>query len=281
MDHIFFVTEMRERNPFSSDGKYDSNWVQLTIDDDAEYHVMTGTTIVYGLKVSKLCEGWPFRVMDFIEYHTSLGKNILCTGNRADFEIAKSLYAGHSPYDKNLREYEPDILVHSTTIDGYTHIVKDGEIKSWNKVKEENKTGETQPIGSALGDPVDFRDYVMLGNLGHWTELVVNSKQKGAICMDADSEYTPGARFYFETKQLLRDGLLIRDGAHMKVKDALPLRYCGFVATAGDVQIKGPITPKSFAEAADEALKRQRRRRSSFCRRDSFTALQRECHTKE
>lgn len=36
--------------------------------------------------------------------------------------------------------------------------------------------------------------------------------------MDIDTEYLTGARLYFHAKRMAQDGLLIRDGCHLKVK---------------------------------------------------------------
>ncbi|MCL2321950.1 MAG: hypothetical protein FWC47_07585 [Oscillospiraceae bacterium] len=97
----------------------------------------------------------------------------------------------------------------------------------------------------------------MLGG-GYWNELVVCSKEKGYICMDADCEYTPGARFYFDTLKLIQAGLLVRDGMHYKVKDELSLSNMLFCATINNVSIVGKITPRAFSSASDEAFKKIR-----------------------
>ena len=101
-----------------------------------------------------------------------------------------------------------------------------------------------------LGDPEDFRDYIMLGS-GVQCEVVVLSKQRNQLCHDADEEYTPGARIYFDNKILAEKGLLVRDGLHYKVKNDLPLDLALFIATVDNIKINGKITPNSFAEAAD------------------------------
>lgn len=36
-------------------------------------------------------------------------------------------------------------------------------------------------------------------------------------------EHGPGVRLYFDMRKVAEDGLLIRDGCHLKVKDTLPL----------------------------------------------------------
>lgn len=254
MNNIFFIEKITEINPFSSDGKYDDKWVELSITNTKEYMAMTGKTHIFGFKISKTDKNWTFRAMDYINYNTMLERNIIFTGKKSDYSVAKQAYTGHSVNDMFLRPYEPKISVHSTTLAGYNSIIKDGAIKSWNRVKAENNREEDVPIGALLSDPADFSDYVMLSSFGYWNEIVVNSKQKGYICMDADCEYTPGARFYFDTKQLICDGLFVRDGAHNKVKDKLPLDYALFIATLNNVSIDGKITPKTFAQAADETF---------------------------
>ena len=256
MTNIYFVNEITEINAFSPDGKYGDNWVELSITNTTEYRNMTEKNILFALKVSACSEGWQFRVMDFVEYNTLHGRNIIITGKKSRYEEAKMAYQRHSIYDTVLRPYEPEVLVHSTTAAGYRQIVEDGALKSWNKINGEQDISKQLPIGALLGDPPDFCDYVMLGDLGFWNEIVVNSKQKNRICMDIDSEYIPGARFYFDTMQLIREGLLVRDGAHYKVKDELPLFLVLFCATSENLDIEGIITPKKFSEAADKAFER-------------------------
>ena len=92
------------------------------------------------------------------------------------------------------------------------------------------------------------------GNVAFGTWYPGQNAFKGYICMGTDIEYTPGARFYFDTQELIQDGLLINDGTHYKVKDELPLSYSLFCATMDNISISGKITPKSFADAADEAF---------------------------
>ncbi len=141
-------------------------------------------------------------------------------------------------------------MVHSTTAENYQKIKKQGCIKSWNILKKEIHYFEVQPIGAMLGDPEDFRDYIMLGS-GVQCEIVVLSKQKNQLCHDANEEYVPGARIYFDNKVLAEKGLLIRDGLHYKVKNELPLDLALFIATIDNIKINGKITPNTFTEAAD------------------------------
>jgi len=72
--------------------------------------------------------------------------------------------------------------------------------------------------------------------------------------MDADAEYLTGARLYFDAEKMARDGLLIRDGCHIKVKDILPLKpYLLWAATWDQVGLESQTsTPRIFSEKADQ-----------------------------
>lgn len=130
-------------------------------------------------------------------------------------------------------------------------------LKSWNRLKAEKAIGEERPIGFQLGDPEDFSDYIMFGG-GITGEIVVNSKQQSRIVMDGDTEYLTGARLYFDARRIAQDGLLLRNGCHLKVKDSLPLfPYLIWVATWENVGLTSQIsTPKIFSEQADRNSKR-------------------------
>ena len=112
---------------------------------------------------------------------------------------------------------------------------------------------EEQPIGIQLGDPMDFSDYIMFGD-GVTGEIVVNSKQQGKIVMDTDAEYLTGARLYFDARRMAQDGLLVRDGYHLKVKDILYLEpYLIWTATWETIGLASQVfTLRIFAEQADK-----------------------------
>ncbi|MCR5736870.1 MAG: hypothetical protein K6G64_04385 [Eubacterium sp.] len=150
------------------------------------------------------------------------------------------------------REYEDTVLIHSTTRANYENILKEGCLKSWNQLKREQAITEDKPIGYYLGDPVELRDYILFAN-GVTGEIVVNSKQKNRIEMDVDSEYITGARLYFDMKKIAEDGLLVRDGGEIKVRDVLPLNpYLILAATWDKIGLESEkSSPRKFADAAD------------------------------
>lgn len=256
MSNLFFVDKcfsyLPQANPFSTDGYYNDNWVFLRLIKTDEYNLMTGADKVFGLTISTNCDHWHFSMMDFINYQKIYNRNIIMIVDKTKYQEAVERYQGHSIVDRFARIFEPEVFVHSTTYDSYKNILKDGYIKSWNILKEQKYINEDKPIGHCLGDPSDFSDYVMLGG-GVSPEIVISSKQKGYICMDTECEYEPGARFYFNTKTLAENGLLVRDGAHYKIKDMLSLEYCEIVVTKDDLQnADSIITPKYFAQFADK-----------------------------
>jgi len=194
-------------------------------------------------------------VGDFISFNEANGKNIILVMTGSEYQAVKEHYGNHSYSDPFLRKDEPLVLVHSTPMVNWKQIKQDGMLKSWNILKAEQAVAEEQPIGIQLGDPANFSDYIMFGG-GVAGEIVVNSKQQGKIIMDVNAEYQTGARLYFDAKKMAQDGLLIRDGCHLKVRNTMPLApYLIFAATWDNTGLASPIsTPKIFAERADNAF---------------------------
>ena len=169
------------------------------------------------------------------------------------YPLSRKIYKGHTYKDPFLRENEPDVLIHSTTYENWESIKKDRCLKSWNVLHHEKLGWEDKPIGQELGDPLDFRNFIMFSSGSMSGEMVVLSKQNGKIMMDQDMTYKTGARLYFDSKKMAADGLLIRDGIHLKVMDKLPLEpYLLWYATWDKVGLNSPIsTPKEFTEKSN------------------------------
>lgn len=234
---------------------YDDSWIIFCLTDSPEYHMMNGGEVKagYTLKVSKNYPDWMMSVCDFIEFQESINKNIILSISEEDLQLARNYYHGHHYNDNFLRNGEPDVLIHSTTSENWSHIQADGCLKSWNTINCENELWEDYPIGTMLGDPPDFSDYIMFSDGGISSEIVVLSKQMGSITMNQNMQYTPGARLYFDINRIAQDGLLVRDGCHLKVKDRLPLYpYLLWVADWQSVGLITPTsTPKEFTERAN------------------------------
>ena len=76
-------------------------------------------------------------VGDFIGFCEANMKNALLVMSEAAFNSAKEHYEGHRYNEPFLREYEPSVLVHSTPMDCWTLIKRDGILKSWNLLETE------------------------------------------------------------------------------------------------------------------------------------------------
>ena len=250
---IYRVDEFIENNinPITK-SEYDSSWLVLTLSSGTENSMIVGANngCAYTIKISKqLHDDWKMAVGDFIGYCDVNNLNGIIAITEDEFNEVQSYYDGHSYNEKLLRDYETSVLVHSTSMENWLQIQKDGILKSWNKLN----IPEKEPIGKQLGDHVHFSDYIMFGG-GVSGEIVVNSKQSGKIVMDIDAEYKTGARLYFDAEKIAKDGLLVRDGAHIKVKDCLPLEpYLIWTATWENVGLERQIsTPRIFAKLSDE-----------------------------
>ena len=258
---VYRVDELTECgiNPITGYG-YDSSWIILMLTNSAEYQFMCGSRngCAYTIKVSRTkCNDWKMAVGDFISFNETNAKNIILVLTELEHKAVNVYYEGHRYNEPFLRKGEPLALVHSTPMNSWKQIDQNGMLKSWNKLKAERAVEEEYPIGIQLGDPVDFSDYIMFGG-GVTGEIVVNSKQQGKIAMDVNTDYLTGARLYFNAEKMAQDGLLVRDGCHLKVKDTLPLEpYLLFAATWENIGLESQVsTPKIFSEKADEAFRR-------------------------
>ncbi len=234
---------------------YDDRWIVYCLTESDDYQTMVGNSIsgVYTVKVSKNYTGWEMSVCDFIQFQESRHKNILLSIGQKDLDKARQLYKEHKYNDPFLRENESDVLIHSTTYENWEGIKKDRFLKSWNVLKREKLIWEDKPIGQELGDPLDFRNFIMFSSGSISGEIVVLSKQNGKIMMNQDMTYKTGARLYFDSEKIAADGLLIRDGIHLKVMDKLPLEpYLLWCATWDKVGLNSHIsTPKEFTEKSN------------------------------
>lgn len=240
-------------NPITK-SEYDSSWLVLVLSSAMDTAMIVGANngCAYTIKISKqLHDDWKMAIGDFIGYCDANNLNSILAITEDEYNDVQSYYAGHNNNETTLRDYEPKILVHSTSMENWIQIQKDGMLKSWNRLNITNN----EPIGKQLGDPVHFSDYIMFGG-GVSGEIVVNSKQSGKIIMDINAEYKTGARLYFDAEKIAKDGLLVRDGAHIKVKDFLPLEpYLIWVATWDSIGLESQIsTPRIFTKMSDEAF---------------------------
>jgi hypothetical protein len=209
------------------------------------------------LTLAKSFANWEYNLFDFLQYQQSYNRNIILAVEKHDFDFAESVYGNHRYTDNFLRPYESKTLIHSTTKESYESIMQDGCLKSWNTLKSSGALKEERPIGHLVGDTQDNSDYVMFTSGGLGAERVVASKQKGKIDLDFNAPYTAGARFYLDAEKIAKDGLLIRDGRQIKVRNCLNINdYLLWIATPDALGISEETTPLIFAEKSNAEFER-------------------------
>lgn len=246
-------------NPITNSG-YDDAWVIAILTHNPVSEMIVGAEkgCAYTIRVGKFADdNWHYRIGDFIGYNEAIGKNIILVMSESEYHEMREKYGKHCFDEACHRAYEPVVLIHSTSIESFERIVEDGSLKSWNRLKKEQRLCEEHPIGLELGDPEEFRDYIMFGGFGVSGEIVVSSRQYQYINMNPDAEYRTGARLYFDARKMAQDGLLVRDGAHLKVKHELLLKpYLIWKATWRSIGLEKEIsTPRFFAESSDKKIR--------------------------
>lgn len=209
----------------------------------------------YTLKISRQFKYWYYDLCDLIDFYADTDIDVLLNVDDKDLIVARNLYGNHKFNERNLREYETDVMVHSTTKENLHSILTDKKLKSWNLLSREKSHWENKPIGALLGDIEDFSNYVMLSPLHQNNEVVTASKANGKIDIDMNQSYIAGARFYLDAKRLAADGLLLRDGAHIKVRDCIDLdKYLIWYSTPEILGIYECTSPKEFFELSNKTF---------------------------
>lgn len=130
---------------------YDASRQVLMLTESNQYKILVGSKNggPYSIKLSRIqCRKWMLRVGDLIDFSEKNGKNVILVMPETDYLTMQSAYAGHAFQEKSLRWYEPSVLIHSTGMENWISIQKDGMLKSWNKLHAEGKISEEAPIGS-------------------------------------------------------------------------------------------------------------------------------------
>lgn len=228
--------------------------IRCVLTDSKEYRQFNCfENSIYTLKISKNYEYWYYDLCDLIDFYNGTDIEVLLDVSDRDLALARKLYGNHKQNERELREYETDVMVHSTTKDNAQSILADKKLKSWNLLSAEKPDWEKEPIGALLGDIEDFSNYVMLSGISQNNEIVTASKANRTINTDINQSYIAGARFYLNAKKLASDGLLLRDGAHIKVKDYIDLeKYLIWYSTPEILGIDELTTPKVFFELSNE-----------------------------
>lgn len=237
--------------------EYDGSWIVIMV---THHPFKTGNAsaedgCAYTIRISRCAdEYWYLAVGDAIDYCHKKQINAIVVISKSELRELEVLYENHRYDEKELRCNEGKVLVHSTTIEAWDNIQKDGCLKSWNQLKKEGVLVEEYPIGLELGDPKEFSDYIMFGGLGDSGEIVVSSKQCGLVNMNVQEKYKTGVRLYFDARKMAQDGLIVRDGVHIKVEKSLQLdKYLIWTATWKEAELESEwSTPYCFAKKAND-----------------------------
>lgn len=227
--------------------------IRLVLNDNDNKVTVGLQNGIYNVIISKRFKEWAIRVGDLFSYAKFNNIDVIHSLSKSEIEEIANAYQNHNFMDDHSRDYEPLYLVHSTDYDSWIDIKNSGYIKSWNTLKREGHyIKNAEPFGKMLGDLDSFSDYVMLSDCGISGEIVVASKQHNKM-VDERTVYKVGARLYLDAFMLANDGLLIRDGIHLKVKDRIDIdKYVLFTITRDDLIITDKYsTPKDFTKMAN------------------------------
>lgn len=228
--------------------------IRCVLTDSTEYRQFNCfENSIYTLKISRNYDYGYYDLCDLIDFYSETNIEIVLEIDDNDLSLARQLYGSHRYNEQTLREYETAVMVHSTTKENVESILSSMKLKSWNLLSAEKSNWEKKPIGALLGDIEDFSNYVMLSGVSSNNEIITASKANKTINTDINQSYVAGARFYLDAQKLAKDGLLLRDGAHIKVKDCIDLeKYMIWYSTPEILGIDEHTTPKEFFELSNE-----------------------------
>ena len=263
----------RDPNPFTPDGSYGFSWSSFCILDTDDDQFMTGKagrgpfSARFGRRVQHL----EAHLIDFIRYENEQGRIVILSFPE-DIDIDQFVERALSPNPAVVRPEDPNIIVHSTTVDAWQKIREDGQLKSAAELSQSGFQPEriiesSSEVGQYLMDePPEYSDYIMFGTVASATpEKIIASYHAGRFILDDHAVYEPGVRLYFDNHRMIQDGLVVRDGLHIaKVQKRLPISpYLLAVIGVNDLDPCREVktwTPQSFMEGANHLFFRSAQR---------------------
>ena len=145
---IYRVDKFTENNinPITNT-EYDESWLVLTLSNNITEPMIVGANndSTYIIKINKaLNSNWKMAVGDFIDYCNDNNLNGILAITENEYTEIKNYYFGHSFIEPFLRDYETPVLIHSTSMENWIQIQKDGMLKSWNKLNSEKSVIENE-----------------------------------------------------------------------------------------------------------------------------------------
>ena len=253
-------------NPFGANRTYGREWIALSFTPTEDcYYGVTGCELFLIRMSLKWCDPRSV-VADFVRYQTSQGLKpvlFLTDEHNSDAFIAAAILSTPPPHV--IRDTDPEIQVHSTSLEAGREILRDGAIKSRALLLKEGRNLDWQELRSSdLGEPESYADLIQStlidSALG---EAVMASHMQGRNVAE-DEPYEPGFRFYVDVHEVIKSGLDTRFSGGIVVRERLPLRpFVTETLSLLDVDPERTTrvwTPKSFTAAANEMFRQRRRR---------------------
>jgi hypothetical protein len=252
-------------NPFTPDGSY-FGWGSFCILDTNDDQIMTGRvgSGPFSARFGRLVKHLETRLIDFLHYENEQGRTVILSFPDA-MDIDEYIEQAQSmvPKPDVVRPNDPNIIVHSTTLESWNQICMDGQLKSAAELsKSGGQRGRILESVSEVGqylkhEPPEYSDYIMLGEVASTgPEMIIASYQSGQFVGDNHAVYEPGVRLYFDNHRMIQDSLVVRDGLHTaKVHKRLALSP--YLLAAIGVKNVDPYhevktwTLQSFMERAD------------------------------
>jgi len=127
-----------------------------------------------------------------------------------------------------------EFVCHTATLENAKKILASGKLLSAIKAFAKTADELIPDKRNAAGDPADFFEYIMFGwgNCQAGDRLVMERNLNGSLNYEAfvealETNLTPGVRFYFRYKDIIRHPGYVFDGYHpAKIKDELTLSDC-------------------------------------------------------
>ena len=252
-------------NPFTPDGRYGAEWSCFCISGTYERlnFCGSGKNLLFTFCLGREAEHLRARFADFLRYENEHGRNVILSfpeGMETESFVQEAL--SETSDENAVRQDDPKWVVHSTNLEAWKGIQRDGALKSLSVLMKEDKN--VLSVGfNQLGEPSEYAEYIVLGRIDNINaEHVVASQKKGCVFTEADTPYEPGIRLYFDNHKIIESGLAVRDGLYTtKVHFRLPLNpFLVTTVSQRDVDPKGKVrewTPKKFWKAANREFWKQ------------------------
>jgi len=254
-----------DANPFTSDGSYGLGWSSfciLDIDDDQFTTGKSGDG-PFSARFGQRVEHLETRLIDFLRYENAQGRTVILSfPDDIDIDTYVTQALSQMPKPDTVRPEDPEIIIHSTTLDAWEKISAEGQLKAASELLRQARIIDpSSEVGRYLeNEPPEYRDYIMFGAIASTTpEKIVASYQTGRFILDDDAVYEPGVRLYFDNYRMIGDHQIVRDGLHtVKVYKRLSLSpYLLAVIGVNDLDPRREVkmwTPRLFVERADKAF---------------------------